>query len=174
MTEPKLNNMFFALWPDQEVRAGLVRLQQVISGQNGRLHHPEDLHMTLVFLGKVTPEQLPCVRQVGDAVAAEPFVLELSRTGYWKRPRILWCGPDQTPGPLNQLVGNLQQGLSACGFQPEQRIYKPHVTLVRKARPVENPKLNTPIIWRPREFVLAGSRSDTNPPRYRILERWNI
>ncbi len=138
------------------------------------MHHPQDLHMTLVFLGRVLLEQFPCVRDVAAAIAAEQFRLEINQIDYWKRPRILWCGPDRTPDPLQQLVHDLQQGLTQCSFEPEQRIYKPHITLARKARPAPAQLLDESIVWQPREFVLAGSHSGPKPPRYHILDRWKF
>ncbi len=174
MAELKLHNLFFALWPDPAVRAELVHLQQTVSGQAGMVQHQDDLHVTLVFLGKVAPEMLECVRQAADGISVEPFALELTRTGYWKRPRILWCGPDQIPGPLNRLVLDLQQALTTCGFSPDKRDYRPHVTLVRKAVSVDAKALDATIVWRPHEFVLAGSHYDADRPRYRIMERWSI
>jgi RNA 2',3'-cyclic 3'-phosphodiesterase len=41
---------FFALWPDRQVREALSTLSRSLSA-GGRPHHPDDLHMTLVFLG---------------------------------------------------------------------------------------------------------------------------
>lgn len=174
MTESKLNNLFFALWPDESVRAELVRIQHSASVRNGRLHHPDDLHLTLVFLGRVAPEQIECVRQMAASIAAEPFSFELTRTGQWKRPRILWCSPDQAPALLCRLVHDLQQGAVTCGFQPEQRTYKPHVTLARKVNHADNALLDSGVIWQPKEFVLAGSHSGSESPRYKIIDRWSI
>lgn len=150
------------------------RIQQKVCGQNGRLHYPQDLHMTLVFLGRVTPEQLPCVIQAADAVVGKSFTLELDRNGYWKRPQILWCGPKQIPEQLSQLVQDLQQGLCTCGFQPEQRVYSPHVTLARKAKHAEANYLDESVIWTPGKFVLAGSHSGSELPRYRVLNQWEL
>ncbi len=174
MSDHSLHNLFFALWPDAGVRANLLRLQQGCPASDGRLHHPQDLHLTLVFLGRVLSEQLSCVRQVAAAIVAEPFRLELNQIDYWKRPRILWCGPDRTPEPLQCLVHDLQQGLAQCGFEPEKRTYKPHVTLARKARPTSVQRLDESVVWQPREFVLAGSHSGSKPPRYHILDRWEF
>ncbi len=130
--------------------------------------------MTLVFLGRVLSEQLPCVQDVANSILTESFSLELTKIDYWKRPRILWCGSDQTPEPLHKLVNDLQRGLLRCGFEPENRTYKPHVTLARKARPASVQQLQVPVVWQPKEFVLAGSHSGPKPPRYRILNRWSV
>jgi 2'-5' RNA ligase len=174
LTELEFNNLFFAIWPNKEVRSELMRIQQTVCGHSGRLHHPEDLHLTLVFLGRVPPERIDCIEQVANGVTAVPFTLNLDRTGYWKRPHIVWCSPEQTPEPLNQLVHDLQLGLTNCGFQPEKRTYKPHVTLARKARPVKNSELDHSIVWSPHEFVLAGSHSRAELPRYTIIKSWGI
>ncbi len=165
--------LFFGLWPDRKVRDRLARVGRQFGEARGRQHHPDDLHMTLVFLGKVTEQQLPCVKSVADVVDVEGFSLALNRMGYWSRPRILWCGPEKTPDLLNDLVAELKQGLQSCGFEAEQRTYKPHVTLLRKMRGGESGLLEPTIEWEAREFVLAvsGSGPDT-PSRYRIIGRW--
>ena len=122
----------------------------------------------------VTPEQLFCVAEVADSVVSEPFSIEIEQVGYWKRPRILWCGPVQTSPSLQSLVRDLQQGLIKCGFEPEKRTYSPHVTMARKAGPVVNHLLEYPLSWQPTEFVLASSRHGGVPPRYQIIGRWPL
>lgn len=138
------------------------------------MHHQDDLHLTLVFLGRVSPEQMPCIRQVAATVVAQPFTLELTKIDYWSSSKTLWCGPEHTSELLEYLVHDLQQGLIDCGLEPERRVYQPHVTLARKASPSPRQHLERTIIWSPREFVLAGSYSGGKPPRYRILDRWAI
>ncbi len=170
----EVRKLFFALWPDDSVREGLLGFSRALPAHGGRPPHPEDLHITLVFLGLVTPEQYPCVIHAADAVKAAPFSLAIDRVGYWQRPRILWCGPGKTPEDLTRLVLKLQQGLKACGFQPEKRAYSPHVTLARKARPVAGFSLERPLEWRPREFALVLSQDRGAPPRYRVLQRWPL
>ncbi|HEC16964.1 MAG TPA: RNA 2',3'-cyclic phosphodiesterase [Sedimenticola sp.] len=166
--------LFFALWPAPDLVPEIIRIKQGLPPHGGRPPHPDDLHMTLVFLGAAGPERLPCVERAADAVEAGPFSLELDRIGYWLRPRILWLGSSETPGPLAGLVGQLQAGLADCGFRPERRPFKPHVTLARKARPVPPAALESPLQWPVREFVLAGSGLADDPPRYRVLRRWAL
>ena len=167
--------LFFALWPESAVRKQLARHARQQQTQSGRIHHPEDLHMTLVFLGQVTDEQLPCVQRAGDGITAGSFSMTIDNMGYWPRPRILWCGSSVATEPLLQLVGQLQQALQTCGFAPERRRYKPHVTLLRKARRAETLNLQNPIEWPVREFVLAASGDGpVEGPRYRILHRWAL
>jgi 2'-5' RNA ligase len=166
--------LFFALWPDDRVRKELMRVSDSLPAHGGRPPHPEDLHITLVFLGQVSAEEYPCVTGVADGIEADSFSLCIDQVGYWRRPRILWCGPRETPPALRKLVANLQQGLRGCGFRPEKRAYSPHVTLARKSRQVEDCALEQPFQWRSGEFVLVSSSDASGPPRYRILQRWPL
>ena len=166
--------LFFALWPDADLSSEINRLGQEAQSHGGRLHHPADLHMTLVFLGPVDPEQLPCIERVADGARAEPFTLSLDRIDFWPRPRILLLGGSETPEPLAALVQGLQTGLVECGFKPEKRPFRSHVTLARKARRVAASALERPLQWRAHEFVLAGSSMEAKPPRYQILKRWQL
>ena len=174
MPEQRTQKLFFALWPDQSVREELLRIGQELPTHGGRASHPADLHLTLVFLGPVTAEQYPCVVQAAGAVRGMPFKLNVDRVGYWSRPRILWCAPAETPEPLRKLVADLQRKLLHCGFKPEKRPYSPHVTLARKARPVEFQLLSESLSWSAREFVLVASEPAGKPPLYRVLERWSL
>jgi 2'-5' RNA ligase len=162
---------FFALWPDQKVCEELSTLSKSLPTK-GRPHNPLDLHMTLVFLGQVDESQLPCITDAADAISAEAFSLQLDITGFWPRPKIVWAGSKITPEPLSQLVFDLNQNLSTCGFEPERRQYKPHVTLYRKASKLDPAVIEKPIQWGAQDFVLAVSGGGRRDVRYRIVQRW--
>jgi 2'-5' RNA ligase len=162
------------LWPDQDARGRLEEAARQLPEHHGRLGHPLDWHVTLVFLGQVGEGQLPCIEEVAAGVSSDAFRMRIDQVGYWKRPRILWCGPSRVPETLLRLVSGLQQGLRQCGFKPESRPYAPHITLARKARPVADYVLQPPVHWEVREFVLAGSHGGARPPRYQVLKRWQL
>ncbi len=169
MTDERL---FLALWPDPRVRQGLLGIRDGLSGLRGRPTHPDDMHITLVFLGQVGPERRACVEWVAAAVRGRAFELQIDQVGFWRRPRILWCGPGSAPEELKQLVRKLMAALADCGFEPERRPYAAHVTLARKARPLRFQELQRPLNWSVGEFVLVASRTGGEPPRYRVLKRW--
>jgi 2'-5' RNA ligase len=101
--------------------------------------------------------------------------MKIDGLGYWYRPRILWAGPRETPEPLSQLVFDLQNGLQACGFEPERRRFKPHVTLYRKAGRTHPRVIEPAIEWSVSEFVLAVSGGGARgAPKYRVLKRWSL
>ena len=164
--------LFFAAWPDRSVREALRGIQAHFPG--GRPTHPQDLHITLVFLGSVNTESQACVTRIAEGIRGTPFTMQIDRVSYWRRPRILWCGPTVTPAPLQRLVQELQIGLKGCGFRPENRPYVPHVTLARKARPAETQVLPEPLTWQVSDFALVASHSGPVPPRYRVLRKWPL
>jgi 2'-5' RNA ligase len=165
--------LFFALWPGDDQRRALTRVQRALPPHHGRDAHPDDLHITLVFLGELDPEQRACAEAAADAVQGESFVLTLNRFGCFPRPRVLWCGADEHPPPLLDLVGALNRGLDPCHIRLDRRPYSPHATLARNAPPLRSFLLDAPIPWPVDGFVLATSR-EGGPPRYRVLRRWRL
>jgi 2'-5' RNA ligase len=166
--------LFFALWPDRAVRAVLASVAADAVSGNGRPTHVEDLHATLVFLGPVAVQGVRCVERAAGRVRGARFEVCLDRIEYWRRPRVLCVGASMCPPELDALVGELQRELRACGFQPERRPYRPHVTLARKARPSGAGAPASLIRWPISEFVLVSSESGPTPPRYRVLRRWPL
>ncbi|MCG8486869.1 MAG: RNA 2',3'-cyclic phosphodiesterase [Chromatiales bacterium] len=167
--------LFFALWPEAEVREALLQQLSVGPQVKGRRHNPNDLHMTLVFLGQLQGRKLACIEQAAESVSGQRFELSLDHTGYWPRPKIVWIAPQSTPEPLIQLVDGLKQQLAGCGFEPERRTYRPHVTLYRKAQRITPWQLAKPSQWPVKEFVLASSNNPApNQSRYKILQRWPL
>jgi 2'-5' RNA ligase len=166
--------LFFALWPDERTREQLAALARELPAADGRASHPQDLHVTLAFLGVVSPARLDCVLAAADAVRGAPFWLQVDRVGFWPRPRILWCGPDAHPPALLGLVDALRRELKACGFVPERRPFQAHLTLARKARKTAGFGLERAVSWPVSDFVLAGSRPGDPAPRYRVIGRWPL
>jgi 2'-5' RNA ligase len=164
--------LFFALWPGEAERAALVRMQREILRPGGRPTDPEDLHLTLAFLGSVPPERRACCEAAADGILALPFDLSLTQVGYWPRPQILWCGTLAPPAPLLALVRDLTDALRPCGFPGERRPYAAHITLARKAASFQGPAQAAWCLhWPINGFVLAAN-SEGPPPRYRVLRRW--
>ncbi|MEA3278539.1 MAG: RNA 2',3'-cyclic phosphodiesterase [Pseudomonadota bacterium] len=165
--------LFFAIWPGDEQRSALARIQRELPDRHGRKTHPEDLHITLVFLGDVGADQRGCAEAAADQAHGVPFELTFDSIGCFPRARVLWCGASILPDPLLKLARGLNRHLLGCGFPPERRPYAPHVTLARKARPIEAKSLTQPIQWPVSEFVLVVAREGP-APRYQVLRRWRL
>jgi 2'-5' RNA ligase len=138
---------------------------------------PASLHLTLAFIGAVTPGQLPRLEEIAGGVRAESFDLNLDRLGFWPQRGILWAGCRQTPAPLRRLAGALAADLRAAGFAIDHRSgadLVPHVTLARRARCASLPRLGTPIGWRVDEFALVESHLHPSAATYRTLARFAL
>ncbi len=170
----KNKRLFFALWPDDDVRGRLAQLQTLLPQAQGNWVHPQDLHVTLQFLGAVPANRQRCVHQAASAVQAQSFQLEITHLDFWSKPRIAWAGPEQTPPELEQLVKALGANLEGCGFPREKRAYRPHVTLLRKTTPAAAMELEAPVFWRVNHFVLVESRLGGEPPWYKVLDAWPL
>ncbi len=166
--------LFFALWPDERLRRDLADLGRTFTRRRGRATRPENLHITLVFLGDVELERIDCVQQAGVETVAPGFQLTLDETGSQRRSGLIWCGASVVPEGLQTLVGGLNRNLFHCGFKPDPRPFWAHATLARKARPIPRTPLDTPLIWTVGEFVLVESVLERTGAIYSILDRWPL
>ncbi|MCU7960768.1 MAG: RNA 2',3'-cyclic phosphodiesterase [gamma proteobacterium symbiont of Bathyaustriella thionipta] len=172
MTESSSASLFLALKPPADVRSKILAVAHQYA-VDGRLHQPQDLHLTLVFLGMSDTQTVTCYKKTIGKLSAMCFTLNLDVMDFWSKPAIQWCGPSKPPDALQQLHHGLNRRLVKCGFQPESRAYRPHVTLRRKVRSFQSVRLQQPIEWRVEHFHLfATSRAAGS--RYHLLESWQL
>jgi 2'-5' RNA ligase len=130
---------FIAIELDDAVRRAAATvigaLRESRGGGRVRWVRPENLHVTLRFLGNIESERvLPIVRNLGEATAGlRQFRLELGRVGAFpsaRRPRVVICdvGPRE---PLAELAEAVEQAVVKAGFEPEERRFRAHLTLGR-------------------------------------------
>lgn len=169
-----MHRLFFALWPDDQLRR---RIRQVAVGlglRGGRVTHPEDLHLTLVFLGALDPQRSRCAEEAAAGIAMAPFHVALDRVGAFPRAGVVWLGCRSTPPALAALVDDLQTRLAACGMPREARPYEPHVTLQRKAPRPLSQDLDPALDWAVDRFCLLRSAGEAPGPRYTVVNSWML
>lgn len=97
-----------------------------------RITPPNNLHLTLKFMGSVAEgQEMPIqsiLTQVGEQL--ESFKLDISGVGFFKNS--LWVGSQATE-QLQELVVSLNQGLAVLDFEVETKPYTPHITIARFA-----------------------------------------
>ena len=104
--------------------------------------------------------------QVGE------FEITLDAVGVWPESKILWLAPMAPPPALGELEARLWDGLADRGFRVEERIYRPHVTLARRARAIE--EVVEPVRWPVRELALVESLPYGKNVHYEVLETWPL
>ncbi|MBI1206662.1 MAG: RNA 2',3'-cyclic phosphodiesterase [Azospirillum sp.] len=130
--------LFVALDFPPSVRERLTGLAGGVPG--ARWVAPENLHVTLRFIGEVDDARLDDIDLALGRVDAPafPLVLEgVGRFGRGARPHALWAGVAPSPA-LNHLQSKIESALVRAGLAPETRTFLPHVTLASlKLSPLE-------------------------------------
>ena len=102
--------------------------------KSARWVHPENLHVTLKFIGEAAPEKLANIQKALAAVrSSAPVSIYFHGLGFFpneKHPRVFWAGMDASPN-LQTLAADVEQSLEQLGFPREQRPFTPHLTLAR-------------------------------------------
>ncbi|MFB6286854.1 MAG: RNA 2',3'-cyclic phosphodiesterase [Candidatus Bipolaricaulia bacterium] len=100
---------------------------------------PENMHITMVFLGDVDHELVPDLEATAQQALEEtgldgPIDVTLDRLGAFPnvhKPRVVWAGCTNDPQPVKRLARSLESALEPLGFEPEDRPFTTHVTLGR-------------------------------------------
>jgi 2'-5' RNA ligase len=168
-----MKRLFFALWPDDETRQLINKFNQSIKSEGLKKVNPDNLHVTLVFLGNINAEVEVILRQSIEKISVQPFVLHFDQLDFWQKPRILCISTRSYDSQLSILVNAIKKKVELCGIKTEDRPYKPHITLARKARKVIDIAI-LPIEWKAESFCLVESCSTSNGVQYQVLQRWNF
>jgi 2'-5' RNA ligase len=91
---------------------------------------PETWHITLQFLGSTTPEQYACIVERLGNVRSPAVPVGLEGIGFFDRAGVFFVDVHLTP-ELIALQQQVSRATTPCGFVPETRPYRPHITLAR-------------------------------------------
>lgn len=167
--------LFFALWPDAALRdEASRRVAALVAAAGGRPQRPDQLHVTLVFLGSVAEGRFDVVHAVGARMSGVPVSVALDRLEHWRKPQVLCLTASQVPLPLVALVEGLRTTLAAEGLPTETRPYCPHLTLARKVTRFGARTEVEPLLWPADSITLVESRSDAQGSRYEPLASWPL
>jgi 2'-5' RNA ligase len=123
--------LFVALALPARVLEDLARLCSGLPG--GRWVRPENMHVTLRFIGEVDGAGADDVHMALKRIRGPAFPLALTGLGSFqsgKRLRQLWAGVADQPA-LIRLRDGVEKALVRTGLEPEGRKFIPHVTLAR-------------------------------------------
>ena len=133
----------------------------------------ENLHLTLLFLGNVEVDKVDAVRDIAAGIEGKRFDLVLDTLGGFRQnnARILWVGPSESPPALGALHQSLRRQVRKIGLRVGKGVYRPHVTLVRKAdlRKKSPEDLEPDIQWTAHRLALIASELRPAGSRYKIL-----
>lgn len=136
---------------------------------------PENLHLTLRFLGDLPAAKIPELLVRLEALAARTPIFELTLSALGAFPHqsqadvLIWKLLEEPV--LRDLYQGLSESLAEMGFAPEKRAYIPHLTLARIKPPQELPELLTarPLSFEVTHAILYQSQLDPEGPVYTPL-----
>ncbi|MGB5748594.1 MAG: RNA 2',3'-cyclic phosphodiesterase [Desulfobacterales bacterium] len=167
----------------QEVQQDLKRLKI-----RARWVRPENIHLTLKFLGDVNPDDID---KIGTAMAVAaidclPVTVYVKGIGVFpgiKRPRVIWVGLGGDTQSLLALQSRLEQELARVAFPKDKRSFKAHLTLGRFKKPA-NPAAVRQMIseyatlnsdeFTCNQVFLFGSDLKPSGPVYSKLKQTNL
>jgi RNA 2',3'-cyclic 3'-phosphodiesterase len=138
--------LFVALEIPRAVRDNLATLIKDLRmiAPKARWVRPENIHVTLKFIGEAAPEKLADIRGALSGVHSERAVeLNFRGLGFFpnaKRPSVLWAGIDASLN-LPSLAGDVERSLEKLGFPREGRFFVPHLTIAR----FQPPRIHEPL-----------------------------
>ena len=99
----------------------------------GNFSFPENLHLTLVFIGECDGRQASTIKSIMDEIIFSPIEIVIDKAGLFQRSGgdIRWAGVRENI-ELTGLQRSLSEKISAAGFEIDARKYSPHVTLGRE------------------------------------------
>lgn len=128
---------FIALESNEEVQASLTDIQDrlVETGADLKIVEPENIHLTLRFLGNVSNKKLELIKEVFHKTAdTSPFEVSVEGMGVFPNPdfiRVVWAGVTTGASKLKHLREDLDEDLSEIDHPPDDKEFTPHFTIAR-------------------------------------------
>ena len=164
--------IFFGLWPDDRqrdrLRDHISPLAKLVEGQ---AVYRGNWHVTTAFIGEFPEARIAALQARAADIPVEPFRLRFDRVEFWPRPKVASLVAPTVPPELKRLVEAHNALLEESGVQVESRTYRPHITVVRRARPFETQRLAQPAVVEWSGFELIESVSQPGGASYRLLKQ---
>jgi 2'-5' RNA ligase len=112
-----------------EVQDSLVRI-----GADLKLVAPQNIHMTIRFLGDVPARMIDSIHESMKKTDFSAFNCQIHGVGVFPHlghPRVVWAGISKGSDELKSIADQLENGLRQLGFRPDPKGFSPHLTLAR-------------------------------------------
>jgi len=121
---------------EERVIRRLAEVQDTLTntGADLKLVNPENIHITVRFLGNITLPMVDAIYEVMKEVSFAPFEIILRGLGAFprlSRPRVIWAGIKKGADELVNIFEQLEPRLRGLGFKPDTKGFSPHLTIAR-------------------------------------------
>lgn len=174
--------------PRENLLNALETIQQAFATDPINWVKPDNLHITLKFLGDTPPEDIPSIssRLKQCATALSPFDFSIKNFGYFgnlRFPRVLWMGIEQEEKNIENAFRLIQKEMDSLGFREEKQVFKPHLTIgrikkmedTRRLRELESEFSGTELQQvQVDSFTLFKSKLTSTGPVYSVVEKFSL
>ncbi|MFH1354790.1 MAG: RNA 2',3'-cyclic phosphodiesterase [Candidatus Omnitrophota bacterium] len=133
---------FIAIELPKEIKQELTKIQEQLKASEADVKwvNPENIHLTLKFLGEIDEIKLKRINQIIQEVAKDRngFRTNLSTLGVFPRvqsPRVIWVGIDKGDQEIKKLAEDLEEKIAGIGIAKEKRNFSTHITIGRVRTP---------------------------------------
>jgi len=114
------------------------------------------------------------MRRQARSVKCERFEISVDSSGHFARAGVAWLACGAVPEAMYRLHERLGRALTRCDYSPEERAYRPHLTVARKLSAEPAPLAFAAIDWKVDNFVLLESRAADRGVKYHVLETYPL
>lgn len=185
----KRHRVFVAINLPNEVKRALGGYETKLNDLPAKWTKQNNLHITLIFLGDVTDQELGEVCMVAKEVVKnhQPIDIAITKTGYGPDekipPKMVWASGEKS-NELSALKNDLENALlDKVSFIPEHRGFTPHITLARvnamewrAINPEERPEVNEvlDLVFTAESIEVMESEMKKGGPEYTIIESFQL
>jgi len=133
--------LFIAMPLTPPIEESLGKVVQELRHDNSTVKwvRPENIHLTLRFLGETAETLAPDIIDTIQHTASEfqPVPVTIAKLGGFpslNRARVIWAGLEGETIILTRIADHIQQAVRALGFEPDNKPFRAHLTLGRVRR----------------------------------------
>lgn len=115
-------------------RLSAVQKLLIETGADLRLVAPQNIHITIRFLGGINPAMVEKVYEAMKTVKFRPFIVQIRGLGVFPNinyPRVVWAGMTDGVEQLKSIFLQLEPKIRALGFEADAYGFSPHLTIAR-------------------------------------------
>lgn len=121
---------------DQTILRKITKAQTTLtnSGADLKLVKPENIHMTVRFLGDIQHSMVDAIHEEMKQISFNSFEINLEGIGAFPKPnypRVVWAGIKKGANELKDVFEQIEPRLRGLGFKPDNKGFSPHLTIAR-------------------------------------------
>jgi 2'-5' RNA ligase len=139
---------FIAIELPREIKDLLAKVQEELNSSQADVKwvQPQNIHLTLKFLGEIEEKKIDKINKIIEDIAGEKkyFPIRISNLGAFPKinfPRVIWVGIDKGDEEVKEIAKKLEEGLAKIGIQREDKPFSSHITIGRTRSALNREKL---------------------------------